>query len=250
MMKTPFCSDDYLALLCGSSLIEDEPRDIDIMIYTCEEENLFSRKLFDCFAEIDSNAKLTYVDELMFYSLKYNSFGFDYSVHIVSMERLFYIVREANLIETYIDINIFDVKLYSQTVYRKWIYETEYLIGNISLKENLINELKKQKKPIKIAKQKLVFRIKNNVNYYNEKVDDDVFLCNVVLGQIINNLINYCYLVNDTYYGTVKYIKRDLENFDRVTALCELTISIIESINKRSIRCFSEMVNGIMEMLE
>jgi len=124
-------------------------------------------------------------------------------------------------VETYTDINVFDVRLYYQTVYRKWILETEYLIGDTSLKKALIHELAKQKKPTEFARQELVIRLKNNIAYFQEKVTDDRVICNVVLGQIFNNLVNYCYLLNDAYYGTVKYIKRDLEGFKNELALCQ-----------------------------
>jgi len=75
MGNTCFQPNDYLALLCGSSLVEDDPRDTDIFIYAKEDESVFSQKLFYEFSRIDTTAKLTYLDNLRFYSLKYNSDG-------------------------------------------------------------------------------------------------------------------------------------------------------------------------------
>lgn len=248
--NTCFTPHDYLALLCGSSLVEDDPRDTDIFIYSKKDEGVFSQKLFYEFSRIDMRIKLTYLDALRFYSLKYNSDGIQYSIHIVSMETLFSLVKKASLVETYTDINVFDVKLYYQTVYRKWIQETEYLIGDVSLKEALIHELAEQAKPTKLAKQALVLRLKNNIAYFQEKVTDDKVICNVVLGQIFNNLINYCYLVNDTYYGTVKYIKGDLEGFKNESALCHLAIGLLESCNIKSIEEISHDVKRILNHIE
>lgn len=233
--KMHFCCEDYLALLCGSSLMEEKPRDIDIFIYVKKEEDIFIQELFYELLRIDTKVEFAYVDTLKFFSIKYNSVGVYYSIHVVSMEKLFSLVQNASLVETYVDINVFDVKLYSQTVYRKWIMETEYLIGNIYLKEALIYELKKKEKPIQFAKQKLVTRIRNNIAYFQEKVMDDIMICNIIAGQIFNNLVNYCYLINNVYYGTVKYIKKDLQNFKIEPALCKLTINIMESLNIKSI---------------
>lgn len=241
---------EYIALLCGSSLIEEDPRDTDIFIYTKEEEGVFSQKLFRKFLCIDKTAKLTYLNALRFYSLKYNSDGICYSIHIVSMETLFSFIEKASLVETYTDINVFDVKLYYQTVYRKWIFETEYLIGDISLKQALLYELAKQKKPAESAKQELVARMKNNIAYFQEKVTEERVICNIVLGQIFNNLVNYCYLLNDVYYGTVKYIKRDLEGFKNESALCHLAIDLMESCNVNSIQEISRKVNCILSYIQ
>lgn len=249
MKNTCFRPNDYLALLCGSSMVEDDPRDTDIFIYTKEDESVFSKKLLYEFSRIDAEAKLAYLGALRFYSLKYNSDGIHYSIHIVSMGTLFSLVKKASLVKTYTDINVFDVRLYHQTVYRKWILETEYLIGDASMKEALIHELAKQKKPVECARQELLLRLKNNIAYFQEKVTDDRVICNIVLGQIFNNLINYCYLLNDVYYGTVKYIKRDLEGFKNELALCHLAIDLIESCNIRSIQETSREVSHILDYI-
>ena len=250
MQNTCFQLNDYLALLCGSSIVEDDPRDTDIFIYTKEDERVFSQKLLYEFSRIDAEAKFAYLGALRFYSLKYNSNGIHYSIHIVSLKTLFSFVEKASLVETYTNINVFDVRLYHQTVYRKWILETEYLIGDISMREVLLYKLARQKKPTEYARQELVIRLKNNIVYFHEKVTSDRVTCNIVLGQIFNNLINYCYLLNDVYYGTVKYIKRDLEGFRNELDLCRLAIDLIESCNIKSIQEISCEVSQILNYIE
>ncbi|MDE6424714.1 MAG: hypothetical protein K2K89_01040, partial [Ruminococcus sp.] len=222
--NSAFDSESYLALLCGSSLIESNPRDTDIFIYTTEDEQFFCKKLVDYLSHIDKTVKYCYLNSLEFHSVKYVSAGISYSLHVVSKNRLYNIIQKASLVETYTDINVFDVKLYSQTAYRKWIIETKYLIGNVSIKEELIAELLKKEIPVDSAQNELIVRLKNNINYFNEKVTDDIVLCNLIVGQIINNLINYLYLVNGVYYGTLKYIKSDMRNFMYKKELSELTI--------------------------
>lgn len=245
--KNPcFLPENYLALLCGSSLTEENPRDVDIFIYAGGDEKCFSETLLCELRSADREARLMYLPAFRFYSLKYNSAGYCYSIHIVSVEKMVSFVREASFPETYTDINVFDVKLYRQTVYRKWIMETEYLIGNPSLRENLIQELAKQKKPLESARQELAARLKNNIGYFQEKAANDRIACNIIAGQIFNNLINYCYLINHAYYGTVKYIKKDLEGFQTEQELCHLTVDILESLNLSS---FDEMLNRVKRIL-
>lgn len=250
MGNTGFQPHDYLALLCGSSLVEDDPRDTDIFIYTTENEGVFSQKLLDEFSRIDPEARLTYLRALRFYSLKYASGGIRYSLHIVSMETLFSFIEKASLVETYTDVNVFDVRLYHQTVYRKWILETEYLIGDASMKEALLRELAQKEKPAELARRELVRRLKNDIAYFHEKVTDDRVICNVVLGQIFNDLVNYCYLLNDAYYGTVKYIRRDLEGFRNGSELCHLAVGLIGSCSVRSIQDISHKISGILNYIE
>ena len=213
MQKSRFSPETYLAMLCGSSLSEANPRDTDIFIYTLDDDAIFFRELTAYLSTIDSRVKSVYLRSLEFYSVKYESSGICYSLHIVSQARLFEIVRKAGYVETYTDISVFDVKLYSQTVYRKWILETRYLIGNPAILETVRETLLQMPVPRKRAEDELISRIRNNIGYFNEKVTDDAVLCNLITGQIINNLINYLYLVNECYYGTLKYIRGDLEHF-------------------------------------
>lgn len=249
MKHSGFDPNTFLALLCGSSLFECNPRDTDTFIYTIDNEKKFCHMLTDYLSYIHENIKCFYLDSLEFYSVKYISADICYSLHIVSKDKLYNVIQKAESVETYTDINIFDVKLYSQTVYRKWLLETEYLIGNISIKEYLEDELLKKEIPVNAAKKRLISRIKNNINYFNEKVVDSVVLCNIIAGQIVNNLINYLYLINKQYYGTLKYIKNDLEHFKQGSELSKLTIDIIKSINIMEIQEISVMVNKIMSLI-
>lgn len=249
MKQSGFDSETYQALLCGSSLSECNPRDTDIFIYTTDNEETFCNRLTAYLSHTDGNVKCFWLDSLEFYSVKYVSSGISYSLHIVSKDRLYNIIQKAGQTETYTDISVFDVKLYSQTAYRKWILETRHLIGNTSIKEELTDELSKKEIPVNTAKKVLVSRINNNVNYFNEKASDDIVLCNVIAGQIVNNLINYLYLINGCYYGTVKYIKNDLEHFTKEPELSGLAIDIIKSVNAKEIYEISVLINKIPSLI-
>lgn len=222
---------DYLVLLCGSSLTELNPRDIDIIIYTKEDEGIFSKNLLSSITLIDPLAKFTYIDVLQLYSLKYLSSSVSYSLHIVSWDKVHSYIDQASQVGTYTDINIFAFNLYYQTVYRKWIMETEYLIGNEMLKVELVNNLNSKVIPYEAAIKRLIQRIKNNVNYFIEKVSESDAVCNIILCQIINQLVNYSYLVNGVYYGTIKYIKNDMKKFTNATDISELSLVLLEKMN-------------------
>ena len=168
-----------------------------------------------------------YISDLHLYSIKYLSRNTYYSIHITSIVYLKKIIKEADKTYTYTDINVFDIKNYNQSVYRKWIIETKYLVGNYNLKLNLIRLLESKVKPIKQAKNVLRLRIINNINYFHEIVEDNFLARKIVAGQIVNNLINYCYVCNNTYYGTVKYINDDFKEFKIESEICKITLELV-----------------------
>lgn len=231
-MKKSICNQsDYLVLLCGSSLTELNPRDIDIIIYTREDEEIFSDDLLSNIILIDPEAELAYIDTLQMYSLKYTSGDASYSLHIVSWDKVNSFVARASQVETYTDFNIFAFSLNYQIIYRKWIIETEYLTGNEMLKVELVNNLNSKVIPYETAIKRLTQRIKNDVNYFTEKVSEADAVCNIILCQIINQLVNYSYLVNGVYYGAVKYIKNDMKKFAKATEISELSLVLLEKMN-------------------
>ena len=249
-MKKSICNQsDYLVLLCGSSLTELNPRDIDIIIYIKEDEETFSNNLLSSIILFDSEAKLTYIDTLQLYSLKYTSGDADYSLHIVSWDKVNSYIAQASQVETYTDINIFSFSLYYQIVYRKWIMETEYLTGNEMLKVELVNSLNSKVIPCEAAIKRLTQRIKNDVNYFIEKVSESDAVCNIILCQIINQLVNYSYLVNGVYYGAVKYIKSDMEKFTKATEISELSLVLLEKVNLINLEQYKIILAKILKYI-
>lgn len=232
--------DSYLALACGSSLTEEKARDTDIFIYSSGSERSFSEELFKFLSIKDQKSYLRYLKDLNFYSIKYVSGNQPYSIHIASKQTILSYIDMSSHVETYTDINIFEVRLNPQTVYRKWIMDTLPLCGDISLKELFVKRLRDMQSfvPYEEARKELVSRIRNNVKYFYEKADSSELTCNVLLCQIVNHLINYCYLVNNQYYGTVKYIKDDLSGFEIKPELARAAIEIMESLNKKDISFF------------
>lgn len=222
---------DYLVLLCGSVLTERNPRDIDMIIYTKEDAEIFSNKLLCNIRSLDPKAELIYITTLQMYSLKCISGSVRFSLHIVSWNKVNSFIDQASQVETYTDINIFAFDLYYQIVYRKWIMETEYLTGNEMLKAELVNNLNSKVIPYEAAVKRLTQRIKNNVNYFVQKVSKTDAVCNIILCQIINQLVNYSYLVNGVYYGAVKYIKSDMKKFTKATEVSELSLVLLEKMN-------------------
>lgn len=249
-MRKSICDrSDYLVLLCGSSLTELNPRDIDIMIYTKEDEEIFSNNLLRSIILIDPEAEFTYIDALQIYSLKYISNDTIYSLHIVSWDKVNSFVAQASQVETYTDVNIFAFELYYQTIYRKWIIETEYLTGNEMLKTELVNNLNSKVIPYDAAVKRLTKRIKNDVNYFIEKVSDPDAICNIILCQIINQLVNYSYLVNGIFYGTVKYIKDDMKKFKKATEISKLSLVLLEKMNLINLEQCKMILTDILKFI-
>lgn len=239
----------YLVLLCGSVLAEPNPRDIDMIIYTKEDAEIFSNKLLRSIILMDSEAELTYLDTLQLYSLKYILGGAHYSLHIVSWDTVNSFIAEASQVETYTDINIFAFGLCYQIVYRKWIMETEYLTGNELLKVELVNHLNSKVIPYEAAAKRLTQRIKNNVHYFIEKVSETGAVCNIILCQIISQLVNYSYLVNGVYYGAVKYIKSDMKKFTRATEVAELSLVLLEKMNLMTLEQCKAVLTRILSAI-
>ena len=251
IMSSGIDPSSYLALACGSSLTEQKPRDTDVFIYSAGPEKLFSENLLKKLSAKDTKACLKYYKHFCFYSLKYVSGKQPYSIHIASKEKILSYIDMAAHTETYTDINIFEVELQPQTVYRKWIMETAALHGNVSIKDYFIKKINEAQNsaPYSEAEKELVSRIKNNINYFYEKVSSPGLACNVLLCQIANSLINYCYLVNRSYYGTVKYIKDDLSYFSKEPELADIAIKMLEFLNSGDMKFFSSLLNRTKDII-
>lgn len=247
-MKNFQNQNEYVAMLCGSSLCEPNPNDTDIFIYSLEDEEVFANRLYLFLKAIDTDIKLKYYENLKFYSVKYKSVDFQYSLHIVSIKTLKEMIEKTSQISTYTDINIFEVDLYMQTVYRKWVRETEFICGNECMLANIKTLLSKKEYDVNSNEVINVLRkrIINNVAYYKEKYTHDKITANIIILQIINNLINYCYFVNKIYYGTVKYIYSDLISFKTQPPISKITLDLFQSINVKSEKEFIAILDSLL----
>lgn len=222
-------TDSVQFLQCGSSIYERSARDFDIIVYT-------SCDLKDCYIELlemlceKGIFKEKFIENWNMYTFKIKEKNEIISFHIVSFEKLKGYVCKANKIETYTQINLFDLSLKLPTVYRKWILDTRPIWGNQNLKKELTKLLNYYEMPSKQIQSVLKNRINNSIDYFFEKRDSELF-SGIVIGQIFNDLVLYCYAGNNKYYGTLKYIEDDLQTFENCKRLSSEGIMLFKEIN-------------------
>lgn len=234
-------------LQCGSSIHNPMARDIDIMVYV--SGNLCD--FFDSFFARHRDRhiiKKSFIDVWKMYSLKIKKDNEVISFHIVSVEDLRKYVARACEPEIYADINLFSLSLKLPTVYRKWIIDTDHLYGNRCMKEELLSMLKQQWMPVAAIQDLLRKRIMNSVNYYFEKSDFALF-SGIIISQIFNDFVLYCYAENGLYYGTLKYLESDLKSFTKCTELAEASISLYKAINREDTKSISVRLRKMQKLL-
>lgn len=233
-------------LQCGSSIDNPWARDIDIIVYTCDDLKIF----FDDFETHFMGKhiiKKKYIEIWKMYSLKIMEQNKVLSFHIVSLEDLKNYISRAGDSEIYVEINLFTLSMKLPTVYRKWINDTIHLYGNSYLKEELVAMLGQHKMPIAEIQSLLKARIINSINYYFEKCDSDLF-SGIVISQIFNDVVLYCYAGNNAFYGTLKYIESDLNSFEKCVDLSKLSLDLFKSINNNTSN-IEKHFNMIKELL-
>lgn len=166
---------DAQFLQCGSSIRNSSARDIDIMVYTCDDLPNYFTKLLE---RIDDKCiiKKSYIDIWNMYSFKIMENNEIISFHVVSFEDLKRYVNRAGEIDVYANINLFELSLNLPTVYRKWINDTRHLLGKRDLKAQLEILLHQYEMPVLAIQDLLRKRINNSINYYFEKKDQIYFL--------------------------------------------------------------------------
>lgn len=234
-------------LQCGSSINHSAARDIDIIVYVSCDLVSFFEDFTSHFAEKNILRK-GYIDVWRMYSFKINENGEVISFHFVSFEDLKDYVEKAGEPETYAKINLFSLSMKFPSVYRKWIIDTRHLCGDSLLKEELLTMLRRQIMPSGAIQNSLRGRILNSINYYYEKSDSELF-SGVVLCQIFNDIVLYCYAGNGVYYGTLKYLEEDLKSFSQCTELSEAATKLYQTINRKDRKKQEIVLRQIQELL-
>lgn len=234
-------------LQCGSSIKSFSARDIDIMVYICDDLHTYFTRLLER-VEDKHIIKKSYINIWKMYSLKFIEDNEIISFHIVSFEDLKRYVKRADEIEIYANINLFELSLNLPTVYRKWINETRHLCGNSDLKAQLEIMLQKYKMPVIDIQDLLRKRIINSINYYFEKEGSDLF-SGIVIAQIFNDIALYCYAGNNKFYGTLKYIESDLKSFKNCVKLSKQSVELFKSINRTEENDITKRLYSIKETL-
>ena len=155
-----------VVLACGSALKKHNPEDVDFIIYTENKQDfslLFKDKL--------QNEKIKFVHvfikKLNVHSIKFEYQGQKLSFLIEDYNSIEAYLKRANDPNVYVDINIFDFQFCYPLIYRKWIIETDYLLGCKKTYESLLNIVKSiriPKQAIDISKKKIL----NTIKYLKE----------------------------------------------------------------------------------
>ncbi|MCM1154962.1 MAG: hypothetical protein NC392_06325 [Roseburia sp.] len=234
-------------LQCGSSVNNPSARDIDIIIYTCDDLDCYFTGLLSKFGNNDKIRK-RYIDVWNMYSLKITENGEELSFHIVSCQDLKRYIGRADEVEIYTDINLFALSMNLPTVYRKWITDTHHLLGDVRLKKELESMLKQHTMPVTAIQDLLRKRILNSINYYHEK-DDSALFSGIIVSQIFNDLALYCYAGNHMFYGTLKYLESDLRSFENDSELSRQGIELFQSINQEDPENIGKRLYRIQSLL-
>ena len=87
-----------------------------------------------------------------------------------------------------------------------------------------------------------------SLSYYFEKEGSDLF-SGIVIAQIFNDIVLYCYAGNNKFYGTLKYIESDLKSFKNCVQLSNQSVELFRSINRTEENDIKKRLHSIKEML-
>lgn len=236
-------------LLCGSAVFEETPRDIDLIIIAYES----------FFPELESSIRNKteekgmivhwhYIEELSMSTMKFYHQTIEYSLHIVSKEVMNVYVEQSSQVSSFVNVNMFDFSLSLPVVYRTWIDETIHIYGNCLIGDMLKSKLKLTCVRSSYVKEVLDGKIKNAIHYYFEKIGNGLIVQQILLMEILNLLILYCYASNNQYIRTIKYIERDLLSFPQKHDLCVACIKLI-LCNTQDEEVRNDMLKQIISIL-
>ena len=233
----------YVLSLCGSALTEQTPRDIDFILYV-STENLekSSYYLQEVLSSLRFDALVYPMNTLQMYAVKFCFEGCPVSIHIVSYFRLLEYVCHAKDVAVYMEVDIVAYRLNYPSVYRKWILETVWISGDVSMREHLYRRVK-DAMPVSELLTTFQWNIENTVHYCIEKWNNGKIARGVLLFKVFREVLLYCYAANHQFYGTAKYIDHDLKAFKNQKELCNIAVDLFQTIN-------SDNTAHVMDLLE
>ena len=206
-------ANDFCCLVCGSSLHEDSPRDVDLMLYVPGDLTAAANTLKSFLEAKCPAVSMAYLPIYSLYSLKFFYDKVDFSIHAVSFDFVEKSISHASDADCFAEADIFCQDLKWPVVWRYWIQETQFCAGNQGLHDRLLESLRDVRVPYPDIQKKLTGRIRNQILYFQHKEQNGA-LCQFIIGcQLLNALLLYCYSINHKFIGTVKYIEQDLNGF-------------------------------------
>ena len=233
----------YVLSLCGSAITERTPRDIDFILYVSTEDlEESSRYLQGVLSSLRFDSSVSPMDALQMYAVKFLFEDRPVSVHIVSYFRLLEYACRAKDTAVYTEVDIVAYRLNYPAVYRKWILETRRISGDVSMWERLY-AMVRDAMPVPELLAIFQWNIENTVHYCIEKWDNGEIARGILLFKVFREVLLYCYAANRQFYGTVKYVDRDLKAFQTEKELCNIAALLFRAIN-------SDSTAQVMNLLE
>lgn len=241
---------DFCCLICGSSLHQDSPRDVDLMLYIQGDLTVAANQL-KALLEIEySRVSIAWLPIYSLYSLKFIYNQIEISIHAVSFSFIEESISFATDADYFAGLDIFCQDLKWPVVWRYWIRETSFCAGNQALQVKLLESLKKAHIPYLDIQRKLAARIWNQISYYRHKKQNGG-LCQFIIGcQLLNAMLLYCYSINHQLLGTVKYMEQDLNAFTIGGSIVSACRKLNAFICKNGTADLEELINEISEIKE
>lgn len=236
-----------VVLACGSALIKENPVDVDFIVYTQNKEKFLS-KFKGILQRKNIETRHVFIEKLNVHSLKFQYRTQTLSFLIVDFKSIKSYIRRADDPNVYADINIFDFELCYPLIYRKWVQETKFLLGNMdtyNLLTQCVANIKIPQQAMDICRAKIL----NTSKYLRRKEKTSLLAKNIVQNELANNLIVYLYVLNNKFIGTVPYIERDLLEFEKGKQLAKIAIQLIQNCGEIQTEKILELVeeyNGII----
>ena len=239
-------------LICGSAIVEEKPRDVDFLIYINGDVEHFLKNLSENLLAFNILFKQKNNQVLKMHNFKFEFEELLISLHIISYKFLEKCISQAEDTNIYSNINLFSLDLKMPVIYRKWILDVKHLCGDISLLLNARQYLSEHPIPIQKVKSELSIKIKEYIKYYFEKRNNEDFkslTMHILLMQIVNLLIIFCYCVNNQYIPTIKYIEKDMLNFIEYKELSTLCVKIAKGINVDKVKTVDKDLLDVINYL-
>ena len=243
-------SDDFCCLICGSSLHQASPRDVDLMLYIQGDLTVASNQLKASLETEYSQVSIAWLPVYSLFSLKFVYDQKDISIHVASFSFVKESMSYAADADYFAGLDVFCQDLKWPVVWRYWIRETSFCAGNQALHVRLLESLEKAQIPYPDIQKKVTDRIRNQISYYRHKKHNGS-LCQFIIGcQILNAMLLYCYSINHQFLGTVKYMEQDLNTFTTGIPIVSVCRKLIACICKNGTADLEELINVISEIEE
>lgn len=227
---------DFCCALCGSVLQKAELRDVDLMIFVDGQVRDWILKLTENLVRKGVEWSGRSIPELELESVKFRFQKNEYSLHITERRKIDEYLAQIENVSVYERNSIFGFERNLSTIFRCWIQETRFLGGDAEMIECFRQKIQHSKVPFEELKVWFARKLSGTVKYLNERdaLQNPMF-SGVLLMQIFNLAVQYCFAANHQFFGTLKYLETDLRNFQEEREIVDLTLQIFESFSRQNL---------------